>query len=197
MSESDLVKLFDEIMLFENSVSLNKDWMDGVSRNKYPSFNRFKLTKADKVYLRVTAQENIRQSLILAKNKGHNQFEYVTGSFEPNSKTVSVDIKLDEGEYIVAVFHEWVLKNAGQYSVFLTSTSLTDFTRVADSHYSNFLENIFLNYSLNNQDKRENVFHAEKSTYSVFSIQEIGYGFLHLKTKNIKKDTVKVMINEE
>ena len=54
MSEGDIPRMFSEILVFENTFSLNKDWEDSVSKNNYPSFMQFELQQRDKVFLRVT-----------------------------------------------------------------------------------------------------------------------------------------------
>ena len=57
MGEADIARVFTELLIFEDTFSLNKDWINAQSRNEYPSFISFELKKKDKIFLRVTTAD--------------------------------------------------------------------------------------------------------------------------------------------
>ena len=79
MSASDVTKIFEDVRIFENNFSMNKDWVSGLSKNGVPALAHFDLKVRDKVFIRVSAQEKISHSVILARQIGADKFRYVTG----------------------------------------------------------------------------------------------------------------------
>jgi hypothetical protein len=65
MGETDVGRHFDELLIFENMDISNKDWCENDSDNSFPSFTTFEVNEKDRVFIRVTTQSKIRQSLIL------------------------------------------------------------------------------------------------------------------------------------
>lgn len=59
---------------------MNKDWVDHISKTNVPSFSKFKLKTKDRVFMRVSTADKMRQSVILAKVIGKNSFKYVVSA---------------------------------------------------------------------------------------------------------------------
>ncbi len=46
-----------------------------------PSFTRFEVNREENVFIRVTAPSKIKQTVILAKEIGGKQYEYISSQF--------------------------------------------------------------------------------------------------------------------
>lgn len=54
-------------MIFEDTNTSNKDWIQTSSESDVPAFVKFTLTREDRVFIRVVGPNPFRQSVILAR----------------------------------------------------------------------------------------------------------------------------------
>ncbi len=54
-------------MIFQDTSTANKDWIENNSESDIPEYIRFSLTERDRVFIRVIGPHRLRQSLILAR----------------------------------------------------------------------------------------------------------------------------------
>lgn len=89
--------------------------------------------------------------------------------------------ELDEGSYVVCTLHTWLLKRSGDYSVFLSSSHMTNITNLNSSAYPEFLKDLFLDYS-----ETKNL--GDGGLYSVFMLgKDVGMACMHIKAKREDK----------
>lgn len=54
-------------MVFEDTSTSNKDWIQNTSETDIPSFVKFHLSQEDRVFIRVVGPNRFRQAIILAR----------------------------------------------------------------------------------------------------------------------------------
>ena len=67
ISEQDIPKIFQELMIFEDTSTSNKDWIQSASETDVPAFVRFSLEQEDRVFIRIIGPNRFRQAVILAR----------------------------------------------------------------------------------------------------------------------------------
>jgi len=67
MCDQDISRIFQEVMVFEDTNTSNKDWIQNTSESDIPAFVKFNLTEEDRVFIRVVGPNRFRQAIILAR----------------------------------------------------------------------------------------------------------------------------------
>lgn len=83
--DKEIYRIFDGLIVYEDTETMNKDWLENYSESGYPSFCRFKLKTKDSVFLRITTKQRVRQSLILCRVAPGNLYQLVGGAFDDNT----------------------------------------------------------------------------------------------------------------
>ena len=52
----EINRVFEEMLLNIDRETLNKDWLENFSENAYPSFSKFVIQKADKVFIQISTK---------------------------------------------------------------------------------------------------------------------------------------------
>lgn len=91
---------------------------------------------------------------------------------------------------MICSLQEWVLDRAGEYRVFLSSSSYTSLERIG-TFMPNFFENMFFNHSFYNEEASK----TDKIYSYCMLVYEIGLAYLHIRADNTDKKTLKVLID--
>lgn len=153
----------------------------------------FVVKERDRIFVRVSTNQKIWQSLILAKLIGQNSYRLVIGKFAYNQATVDLRVELDPGEYIICIHHEWLLQDSGNYAVFLSSRSHIRLSKRELNKYPNFLVKLFAEY-----ESRADKSLIGKSLYSLrLMVEETGFAYLYINPRNSKSKMISVLVDKK
>lgn len=54
--DTEIYRVFEHLIVYQDTETTNKDWLESFSESGYPSFNKFQLKERDEVFIRVTTK---------------------------------------------------------------------------------------------------------------------------------------------
>ena len=81
LPDYEISNFFDQLLVYEDEQTLDKDWLVNVSETGYPSFSKFSIDKEGEIFLKISTSQYIRQRVILGKKKSDSSYEYIGAAF--------------------------------------------------------------------------------------------------------------------